>query len=139
MNEDITIALPSLIHRIGGDTAKEAKAIAVQCHCELKRVRRSRNWGITGDAINIQSFAAHLTTHQQISKKLNKKGYGEFHYLINKIETGLLGHADKLETLEEKLVRLITQTPSITLSELVLVTHCTEAEARVARFEAEGW
>jgi hypothetical protein len=50
-----------------------------------------------------------------------------------------LGHADKLETLEAKLIRLITQIPSIMLSRLVLLTHYTEAEARVARFEAEGW
>ena len=139
MNEDIIIALPSLIHRIGGVTAKQAKAMALQCECELKRTRRSRNWSVTGDAIKVQTYAAQLKAHQIISQKLNKQGDGEFHYLIKKIETALLGHADKLETLEAKLTRLITQTPSITLSELVLLTHCTQAEARVARFEAEGW
>jgi hypothetical protein len=139
MNEDITIALPSLIHRIGGESAKQAKAIALQCECELKRVRRSRNWNVTGEAIKIQTYAVQLKAHQLISHKLNKQGNGEFHYLINKIETALLGHADKLETLEAKLIRLIRQTPSITLSKLILLTHCTEAEARVARFEAEGW
>jgi len=139
MNEDIVIALPSLIHRIGGETAKQAKAIALQYECELKRIRRSRNWSVTGDAIKVQTYGAQLKAHQMISQKLNKQGYGEFHYLIKKIENALLGHADKLETLEAKLIRLITQTPSITLSELILLTHCTEAEARVARFEAEGW
>ena len=139
MNEDIIIALPSLIHRIGGETAKQAKAIALQYECELKRVRRSRNWSVTGDAIKVQTYTLQLKAHQMISHKLNKQGDGEFHYLIRKIETALLGHADKLETLEAKLIRLITQTPSITLSKLVLLTHCTEAEARVARFEAEGW
>jgi hypothetical protein len=139
MNEDIVIALPSLIHRIGGETAKQAKAIAFQHQCELKRIRRSRNWSVTGDAIKVQTYGAQLKAHQMISQKLNKQGYGEFHYLIKKIENALLGHADKLETLEAKLIRLITQTSSITLSELILLTHCTEAEARVARFEAEGW
>jgi uncharacterized membrane protein YqhA len=74
-----------------------------------------------------------------ISQKLNIQGNGGFHYLIKKIETALLGHADKLETLEAKLIRLIMQIPSITLSEWVLLTHCTEAEARVAPFEAEDW
>jgi hypothetical protein len=139
MNEDIVIALPSLIHRIGGETAKQAKAIAFQHQCELKRIRRSRNWSVTGDAIKVQTYGAQLKAHQMISQKLNKQGYGEFHYLIKKIENALLGHADKLETLEAKFIRLITQTSSITLSELILLTHCTEAEARVARFEAEGW
>jgi hypothetical protein len=139
MHEDIIIALPSLIHRIGSQTAKQAKIMALQCECELKRVRRSRNWRVTGDAIKVQTYAAQLKAHQTISQKLNKPGDGEFHYVIKKIETALLGHADKLETLEAKLTRLITQTPSITLSELVLLTHCTEAEARVARFEADSW
>ena len=139
MNEDIIITLPSLIHRIGGETAKQAKAIALKYECELKRVRRSRNWNLTGDAIKVQTYAAQLKAHQLVSQKLNKQGDGEFHFLIKKIETALLGHADKLETLEAKLIRLITQIPSITLSKLVLLTHYTEAEARVARFEAEGW
>ena len=139
MNEDIIIALPSIIHRIGGETAKQAKAIALQNECEFKRVRRSRNWSVTGKAIKVQTYALQLKAHQMISQKLNKQGDGEFHYLIRKIETALLGHADKLETLEAKLIRLITKTPSITLSKLVFLTHCTEAEARVARFEAEGW
>jgi hypothetical protein len=139
MNEDIIIALPSIIHRIGGETAKQAKAIALQNECEFKRVRRSRNWSVTGKAIKVQTYALQLKAHQMISQKLNKQGDGEFHYLIKKIETALLGHADKLETLEAKLIRLIMQIPSITLSKLVLLTHCTEAEARVARFEAEGW
>lgn len=139
MNEDITIALPSLIHRIGSESAKQAKVIALQCECEFKRVRRSRNWSVTGNAIKIQTYAAQLKAHQMISHKLNKRGDGEFHYLIKKIETALLAHADKLESLEAKLIRLIRQTPSITLSKLVLLTQCTEAEARAARFEAEGW
>ncbi len=139
MNEDIIITLPSLIHRIGGETAKQAKAIALKYESELKRVRRSRNWNLTGDAIKVQTYAAQLKAHQLVSQKLNKQGDGEFHFLIKKIETALLGHADKLETLEAKLIRLITQIPSITLSKLVLLTHCTEAEARVARFKAESW
>ncbi|MFT5709266.1 MAG: hypothetical protein ACI9ES_003574 [Oceanospirillaceae bacterium] len=139
MNKDIVIALPSLIHRIRGETAKQAKAIALQYECELKRTRRSRNWRITGDAKKVQTYGEQLKAHQMISQKLNKQGDGEFHYLIKKIETALLEHADKLETVEAKLIRLITQIPSITLSELILLTHCTEAEARVARFEAEGW
>jgi hypothetical protein len=127
MNEDITIRLPSLIHRIGGDKAKQAKAIAVQCHCELKRVRRSRNWGISGEAIKIQSF----------TERLKMENADEFGYLIQKIDTALLDHADKLAPLDAKLARLLHDKPNITLGELIQLTQCTVAEARVARFYAE--
>ena len=72
MNEDIIIALPSIIHRIGGETAKQAKAIALQNECEFKRVRRSRNWSVTGKAIKVQTYALQLKAHQMISQKLNK-------------------------------------------------------------------
>ncbi|AZG72238.1 ribosome recycling factor family protein [Shewanella livingstonensis] len=127
MTEDITIQLPALIHRIGRDKANQAKVIALQYHCELKRVRRSRHWGITGKAMSIQSFIERLKT-------ANDDGLG---YLIQKIATALLGHADKLEPLEAKLYRLINDNPCITLGELIQQTECTMAEARVARFKAD--
>ncbi|UCX05866.1 MULTISPECIES: ribosome recycling factor family protein [Shewanella] len=127
MDEPITISLPSLIHRIEGNNVKHAKAIALQSGCELKRVRRSRNWLIIGSAIQVQSFSMRLKTEQAEA----------FGYLIQKIDTGLLGHADKLESLENKLKRLIIQSPNITLSELMQITDCTVAEARVARFNAD--
>ncbi|WP_137225801.1 MULTISPECIES: ribosome recycling factor family protein [Shewanella] len=127
MTEDIFILLPSLIHRIGGDRAKQAKTIALQCDCQLKRVRRSRNWVVSGKAMSIQSFTEQLRADSDEG----------FSYLIKKIVTALLGHADKLEPLDAKLARLINQTPSITLGELIQLTQCTMAEARVARFNAD--
>lgn len=129
MNEKITISLPSLIHRIGRAEVNKAKGIALQYHCELKRVRRSRNWALSGGAISIQSYCA----------QLKMVGGDEFRYLIQKIETALLDHADKLEPLETKLARLITDTPNITLAELMHITDCTLAEARTARFYADAW
>ncbi len=142
MNEKITISLPSLIHRIGREEVNQAKAIALEYQCELKRVRRSRNWGITGEAINIQSFAAYLRANEtggvQLQKEQPKRSAG-FGYLIKKIATALLDHADKLEPLEVKLVRLITETPNITLAELIHMTDCTLAEARTARSNCDLW
>ncbi|GIU50955.1 MULTISPECIES: ribosome recycling factor family protein [Shewanella] len=137
--EAITIALPSLIHRIGRETANQAKAIATKHGCELKRVRRSRNWSLVGEAIKVQSFNNQLKTYGQDELTEIKLSSSEFRYLIQKIETALLGHADKLEPLEAKLIRLITETPSITLAELIQLTQCTEAQARTARFEADTW
>lgn len=127
--QHITIALPSLIHRIGRDSVNQAKVICAQYQCELKRVRRSRNWTLVGDAINVQTIGLSLKTNDSIT----------FAYLIKKIDIGLIGHEDKLETLTQKLQRLITQTPNITLAELMQLTDCTEVEARTARFETDIW
>jgi hypothetical protein len=127
MNEDILISLPSLIHRIGGEKTKQAKAIAQQCHCELKRVRRSRNWGVSGEAMNVQGFAERLKTQNDVG----------FRYIIKKVETALLEHGDKLESLETKLAHLIIDNANITLAELVQVTQCSIAEARLARFNSD--
>lgn len=60
----ITISLPSLIHRIGGDHAKRAKTLAAEKQCDLKRVRRSRNWQISGDALDVKAFLDHLKSEE---------------------------------------------------------------------------
>lgn len=135
MHKDaITIALPSLIHRIGRESVNQAKVIATKHGCELKRVRRSRNWSLVGEAIKVQSFNTQLK-----SASLKSINQVSFAHLNKKIEIALLDHADKLEPLEAKLIRLITETPSITLAELIQLTQCTEAQARTARFEADTW
>ena len=64
---------------------------------------------------------------------------GAFRYLIQKLESALLQHADKLEPLDAKLIRLITDNPAITLGELMQLTQCTVTEARLARFQADSW
>ncbi|MCU8023452.1 MULTISPECIES: ribosome recycling factor family protein [unclassified Shewanella] len=133
MNDDISISLPSLIHRIGREAVKQAQAIAAQYDCELKRVRRSRNWCMVGAAIKIQSCTAHLQAEQLLMAD------GSFRYLIQKLESALLQHADKLESLDAKLIRLITDNPAITLGELMQLTQCTVTEARLARFQADSW
>ncbi|MCT8987610.1 ribosome recycling factor family protein [Shewanella phaeophyticola] len=127
MANEITINLPSLIHRIGGEKTKQAKAIAVQYDCELKRVRRSRHWVLVGNALRVQAFVAGL-------QALGDEG---FRYLVSKVSTTLLAHADKLESLDAKLHRLIIQNPGVTLAELMQLTECTLVEARLARFNAD--
>lgn len=123
----LTIQLPSLIHRIGGEHAKLAKVVAEERGCELKRIRRSRHWMVTGDALDLKRFLDHIKAEQSEA----------FGFVINKMEVGLAAHQDKLEPLEAKLVRLVLQTPNITLAELMAETNCTIAQARAARFEAE--
>lgn len=138
MNDDISISLPSLIHRIGREAVKQAQAIATQYDCELKRVRRSRNWCMVGEAIKIQSCSAHLQSEPLLAQQLIAND-GQFGYLIKKLETALLQHADKLEPLDAKLIRLIADNPAITLGELMQLTQCTITEARLARFQADSW
>ncbi|WP_045458746.1 ribosome recycling factor family protein [Vibrio campbellii] len=123
----ITISLPSLIHRIGGDHAKRAKAIVAENKCELKRIRRSRNWQITGEALDLKAFLDRIKAEEAEPMR----------FMVNKMEAGLAKHRDKLEPLEAKLIRLIMENPNITLAELMSETNCTIAQARTARFEAE--
>ncbi|MGF1699427.1 ribosome recycling factor family protein [Photobacterium makurazakiensis] len=126
----LTIALPSLIHRIGGESVKKAKDIALECGCELKRVRRSRNWQVVGDAVTLI----------KLIEKLKAADAESMYYLNRKIEEQLSIYHSKLEpreTLEEQLKTLVIQNPSITLAELMQQTNCSITEARVARFEAD--
>ncbi|MBV7316580.1 ribosome recycling factor family protein [Shewanella sp. NIFS-20-20] len=126
-NEPINIHLPALIHRIGRTLVSEAQTLAKQYGCQLKRVRRSRHWSANGLAMDIQSLA-------QALKDTNQDA---FIYLTNKLEAGLVPPADKLEPLPVKLARLNKDNPNITLRELIALTACTQAEARLARFETE--
>ncbi|MGR5209075.1 ribosome recycling factor family protein [Vibrio rotiferianus] len=123
----VVISLPSLIHRIGGDNAKRAKAIAVEKKCELKRIRRSRNWQIAGEALDVKVFLDHIKAEEPEPMR----------FIINKLELGLAKHSDKLEPLEVKLIRLVLENPNITLAELMSQTNCNIAQARTARFDAE--
>ncbi|MFZ3503463.1 ribosome recycling factor family protein [Vibrio harveyi] len=126
-DKTISIPLPSLIHRIGGDHAKRAKAIAAEKNCEMKRIRRSRNWQIAGDALDLKMFLDHIKAEESEPMR----------FVINKMEVGLAKHSDKLEPLEAKLIRLVLENPNITLAGLMSETNCTIAQARTARFEAE--
>ncbi|HAS6182811.1 TPA: ribosome recycling factor [Vibrio vulnificus] len=124
----IVIALPSLIHRIGGETTKYLKSVAADHGCELKRVRRSRHWQIAGEALALQAFYDQVRRLEEDSAS----------YLVKKMQLALASHSEKLEPLEDKLQRLVMENPAITLAELMSQTHCSLSQARSARFSAEG-
>jgi len=126
-NPIVTVHLPSLIHRIGGEHVKAAKLIAVDCRCELKRIRRSRHWQASGAAQNLAQFNERLIKHSPECMR----------YLVGKLEDKLATCSDMQIPLEEKLKVLVMQTPHITLSELMAATNCSIAQARTARFEAD--
>ncbi|EHK9182233.1 ribosome recycling factor family protein [Vibrio vulnificus] len=124
----VVIALPSLIHRIGGDTTKHLKSVAADHGCELKRVRRSRHWQISGEALALQAF------YDQVRRLEGDSAS----YLVKKMQLALASHSEKLEPLEDKLQHLVMENPAITLAELMSQTHCSLSQARSARFSAEG-
>ncbi|MCA3891077.1 ribosome recycling factor family protein [Vibrio vulnificus] len=124
----VVIALPSLIHRIGGEMTKHLKSVAADHGCELKRVRRSRHWQISGEALALQAFYDQVRRLEEDSAS----------YLVKKMQLALASHSEKLEPLEDKLQRLVMENPAITLTELMSQTHCSLSQARSARFSAEG-
>ncbi|GLR06455.1 hypothetical protein GCM10007906_40430 [Vibrio hyugaensis] len=93
----------------------------------MKRIRRSRNWQIAGEALDLKAFLDHIKAEESEPMR----------FVINKMEVGLAKHSDKLEPLEAKLIRLVLENPNITLAELMSETNCTIAQARTARFDAE--
>lgn len=123
----ITVALPSLIHRIGGDNTKQAKLLALESACQLKRIRRSRNWQLIGEASALSALSTHI-------KNLESNN---FTYLLTKLELRLAAYQEQVEPKSERLARLIKEKPNITLAELLEQTDCSLAEARLARFDAE--
>ncbi|MZI93055.1 ribosome recycling factor [Vibrio sp. CAIM 722] len=123
----LTIPLPSLIHRIGGMQTKALKMVATQHQCELKRVRRSRNWQLQGEALHIEQF--YRQCQQQSPDTLK--------FVINKIAPVLAQNQTLLEPLADKLQRLLREQPNLTLSELMAQTQCTVQQARQARFAVE--
>lgn len=129
IDKTITTPLPSLIHRMGSDNTKKAKLVALECGCEIKRIRRSRNWQIIGDEY----------TCKKLSERLRFSDPDAMQFLIRKIDEKLATYNDKLERIEDKLKKLVIQNPNITLAELMQITNCSITEARLARFDADSF
>jgi len=118
----LTIAFPSLIRRIGGEKAKTLKAIACDFQCELKRIRRSRNWKLTGQANHLNEFAQQLKGQDVVA---------DCSFFMEKIIESTLPYQQA--SLPNRLAALITSNPAVTLAELMEKTGCTIAQARLAR------
>lgn len=115
--------LPSLIHRLGGERVQKAKLLAAESGCSLKRVRRSRHWQAVGTAAALYQFC----------QSLKQSEPEVMQYLIKKLDQALLGHQDKLESPQDRLIRIIQANPTITLAQIMELTNCSIAEARRAR------
>ncbi|MDO6765988.1 ribosome recycling factor family protein [Agarivorans sp. 1_MG-2023] len=126
-DEPLHIPLPSLIRRIGGNNAKLAKQLADANSCAIKRIRRSRNWQLIG------SEQAAIKLLKSL-RDLQDEG---MRYLVTKLDEQLKAFQEQQEPKHERLLRLVSEKPNITLNELIERTDCTLAEARLARFESE--
>ncbi|MGO2323987.1 ribosome recycling factor family protein [Vibrio casei] len=60
-------------------------------------------------------------------------------FLIKKIDESLIATQTKPESKVAILERLISNNPDITLTDLMLQTDCTMAEARHARFTSDSF
>lgn len=125
----ITIQLPSLIHRIGGENTKIAKQLAIDSGCEIKRIRRSRHWQAIGEQASLEKLMARLMAFDAEAMR----------FVTGKLESGLAIPLEKVETIEDVLKRLVTQDPNMTLAELMQKTNCSIAQARFARFSIDAF
>ncbi|WP_342608869.1 ribosome recycling factor family protein [Vibrio tritonius] len=123
----LVIALPSLIHRIGGDKARELKTVASEYQCELKRIRRSRNWQLTGSPEQLAKVQAWCQHHDNDA----------FAFVLKKLVPTLNQHQHWLEPLSERLCKVLRANPQMTLAELMSLTDCSLVEAREARAAVE--
>ncbi len=125
-SEILSIPFPSFIRRVGGEKAKQLKEIALEYQCNLKRVRRSRNWQLNGKANQLGLFMQSLKGCELVD---------DYPFIAEKIREALLPYIQA--SLPERLAELVTADPTITLAELMEKTGCTIAQARLAREEAE--
>ncbi|MCG9678684.1 ribosome recycling factor family protein [Vibrio sp. Isolate24] len=121
--DKLIIPLPSLIRRIGSEQNKQLRVIAKQHHCELKRIRRSRDWQLIGEPEALRELVNSL--HQHASN---------LEFVLNKLEVFIDFHAPPCESLAAQLEYLLRSNSAITLNELMEQTGCSLSEARSARF-----
>lgn len=107
---------------MGGENVKQLKQTAAQFQCELKRVRRSRNWQLSGKVETLDEFAQHVKGQEVVQ---------DSPFFVEKVLAGIRPHQQ--QSMPERLAQLITDNPAITLAEMMEKTGCTIAQARLAR------
>ena len=111
-----SVPLNSFVHRVSDKS--QVMANATECGCQLKRVRRSRNWLLVAQ------------DHQLIEFKA---------LLIHKKDDWIAIAIDKvLPKPVMCLASLLAATPTMTITQLVMESGCSMAEARCAIDDHEG-
>ena len=111
-----SVPLNSFVHRVSDKG--QVMANATECGCQLKRVRRSRNWLLVGEENQLIQFKTMLTHEKD----------GWIAIAVDKVLPKPL----------VCLALLLAATPSMTVAQLVIESGCSMAEARRAIDEHEG-
>jgi len=112
-----SIKLNNFLHRI--DCKTTIIELVIQHGCHLKRIRRSRNWLLTG----------HKNQLADISNKLQQ---GKTLWIAQAIDKALPKPTFNL-------ISIIKANPKMTVNQLIVETGCTLIEARCAMDVAEGF
>nr|WP_279610960.1 ribosome recycling factor family protein [Vibrio gelatinilyticus] len=109
----ISIRLNSFVHRI--EDKSMVLQMAFDSGCQLKRIRRSRNWLLSGTKKQLEHFAFSANVG----------------WISVAVDKALSGYKSPIQELLERY-------PEITLTQLIQESGCTMVEARKAIDEFEG-
>jgi len=93
--------------------------------CTIKRIRRSKNWLLTGKPAQLIEVNKHLQQH--LAENIESKKVG---WILEAIDKGLPKPS-------VDLVTLVRSNPDMTINRLIVETGCTLIEARIAIDKAE--
>ncbi|MGF1764872.1 ribosome recycling factor family protein [Aliivibrio kagoshimensis] len=116
-SKTLTIQLNSLIHRI--DSKESLLARAASLNCRLKRIRRSKNWMLTGSHSQVIAFKNSILLNKEL-------------WIKEAIDKELPKPVFDLD-------EVVKANPAITVHQLMSKTECTLAQARSALDNAEGF
>ncbi|MGF1709412.1 ribosome recycling factor family protein [Vibrio kagoshimensis] len=111
-----SVPLNSFVHRVH-DKAQVLDYVSRES-CSLKRVRRSRHWLLTGSEEQLRKLQSTLSDEHDL-------------WIKDAIDKSLPTPIVCLEG-------LLVDTPNLTLKQLVSLSGCSMAEARLAMDEFEG-
>ncbi|WP_409439477.1 ribosome recycling factor family protein [Psychromonas sp. GE-S-Ul-11] len=113
----LSIQLNSFVRRV--DDKQQVLALVTQQQCTLKRIRRSKNWLLSGSETQLTSLMLLLTDLQLL-------------WINQAIVKGLPKPKVNLQ-------QLISSYPDMTLNKLIAQTGCSLSEARIAFDLAEDF
>ena len=118
-----SIKLNNFLHRI--DCKTTIINIFTVNGFTIKRIRRSKNWLLTGKPEQLIEVNKHLQQH--LTENIESK---KVDWILEAIDKGLPKPS-------VDLVTLVRSTPDMTINRLIVETGCTLIEARIAIDKAE--
>ncbi|TEW43237.1 ribosome recycling factor family protein [Psychromonas algicola] len=127
-----SITLNNFLHRI--DCKTTIIELATQQGCSLKRIRRSKNWSLTGNQSQLiavsEQLQQALIMKEQDLHKTSFKNVKKVTWIVETINKTL-----PKPTFD--LTAIVQANPDMTINRLIAETGCTLIEARAALDKAE--